>query len=175
MLKRPILVLALMTAVIGLATNSSPLKAGKPGGGGSTPPPTPRWLYLDAEGGWLDLNTGLIWGQNTYDFFLQLGNETYGSWDYTKNTLLPAYCDATGFDDWRMPTSAEVAQAAASQYYEYVLEGVPTGICCPEITWISGGNSTWRYYGNLETGTATRTLQARSGLPATFVRRYVAP
>jgi len=173
MLKRPILVLASMLAVICLAASSSSLTAGKPGS--PPPPPTPNWTYLDAEGGWLDGNTGLIWGLNTYDYFAQFGTETLTSYDYAKDTLLPAYRTSTGFDDWRMPTGAEVKQAAASQYYQYVLEGVPSGVCCPEITWTSDGNATWRYYGNLETGTLTRTMQGRSYISTTFVRKYIAP
>ena len=99
----------------------SALFAGKP-----TPPPPsppPHWEYFAELGGWLDWNTGLVWGQDTYNYFQEIDPDiyAYGSWTYCTTTVLPNYRLSTGFNDWRMPTRAEVAQAAANDYYDVVL------------------------------------------------------
>jgi hypothetical protein len=150
----------------------SALIAGKPTP--PPPPPAPHWEYSAAWGGWLDWNTGLVWGQDTFNYFQEIDPDiyAYGSWTYCNTTVLPNYRLSTGFNDWRMATRAEVAQAAANDYYDVVLADYNGSISSPEHTWVAdGGGGNWRYYGDLRTGLSVRTIEARSYLNLTPVRR----
>jgi hypothetical protein len=65
-----------------------------------------NWLFSEELGGWLDLDTGLVWGETG-------GASVGGSWSWNSaNTVfLPMYRTMTGISAWRLPTVAELQQA----------------------------------------------------------------
>lgn len=158
--------LALCVCLVSTSAN-----AAKPGsGGGNTP--SPAWEYRPDLGGWLDWNTGLVWGQNAYDFFYEMDPESYmmGNWHFANEVVIPEYCFWTGFDDWRLPTRAEVSDATRHRYVDFVLDGY-VSYTNPYRTWTSEGNGVWRFSGDLRTGESTKTLHEGSTVNTVPVRR----
>ena len=143
------------------------------------PPQEPDWVYSQDEGGWLDRNTGLVWGENAQDLFQSLDPDAdvyvLGSRDFAEEVVIPAYQDETGFDDWRLPTRDELTDAASKNYTNYAFPNGVNPWTYQVVTWTSGGNARWGYYGDLVTGETRRTLQAGSFLNVTPVRRASTP
>ncbi len=73
------------------------------------------WVYDESEGGWKDIQTGLVW----YDY----GAGAY----FTEAQTLAAQLVRVGHDDWRLPTLAEMQTAFAHGIKDFVpLYGSPT-------------------------------------------------
>jgi hypothetical protein len=65
-----------------------------------------NWLFSEELGGWLDLDTGLVWGETAS---AAIGGSW--SWNGANNIFLPNYRAMTGISAWRLPTVAELQQA----------------------------------------------------------------
>lgn len=73
------------------------------------------WVYDESEGGWKDIQTGLVW----YDY----GAGAY----YPEAQTLTSQLVLFGCDDWRLPTVAEMQTAVAHGIKDNVpLYGVDT-------------------------------------------------
>jgi hypothetical protein len=72
---------------------------------------TGNWEYVEDLGGWLDWDTGLVWGSV----------KAAVSWNTVQSTYLPQYRAATGISDWRMPTVAELQTASANGIYNVLV------------------------------------------------------
>jgi hypothetical protein len=66
------------------------------------------WEYVPELGGYLDWDTGLVWGEHSFRVTSSSWN-----WDGVNNKYLPNYRAATGIAAWRMPTVVEAQVAAA--------------------------------------------------------------
>jgi hypothetical protein len=75
------------------------------------------WEYVEELGGWLDWDTGLVWGEDVRSI----------SWTNAQNVYLPQLRAATGNPLWRMPTIAESQTAAAHGIYDVVVFPVGPG------------------------------------------------
>jgi hypothetical protein len=77
----------------------------------AAPAAAPAQTYAFADGGLKDLNTGLIW-----DGSIATIAHTAANWTYA-NTYAANYTVTIGgvtYDDWRLPTLAEMQQATAN-------------------------------------------------------------
>ena len=83
----------------GISLNASPAQA-----------QTGNWEYVEALGGYLDWDTGLVWGEYSINV---MNPAFYMGWDYVNTNYLPGYRSATGIAAWRMPTVAELQTAGA--------------------------------------------------------------
>lgn len=63
------------------------------------------WVYRSDLGGWLDSNTGLVWGKSCVE---ATGAVCYWS---GANTYTSSVRTATGNSAWRLPTAAELEDA----------------------------------------------------------------
>lgn len=108
--------------------------------------------WTTADGGCKDLATGLVWS---------LAAPGSVSWDYARN--YGANLVEGGFDDWRMPTEAELQAAWAN--------GAPTHLAYPgPAIWSTRTQGRWAYWVGLTSdGLSHRTLKA-SALTGVFVR-----
>jgi hypothetical protein len=68
------------------------------------------WEYVPELGGYLDWDTGLVWGEHSS---LVVQNGGGRGWEFMRDNYLPSYRAMTGIPDWRMPTIAESQIAAA--------------------------------------------------------------
>lgn len=130
-------VLAALPLAITLAPNTAQAQTG--------------WEYVEDLGGWLDWDTGLVWGEHS----AVLGT---GSWSFngTNKTYLPNYRAATGISAWRLPTRAEVADAASKRLDLVIMPPQP-----PNTSPNSLGYNCWTstmkgsksaFVGNIRTG-----------------------
>lgn len=99
------------------------------------------WEHRPDLGGYLDLDTGLVWGERGVGL---------GSWDYISNTYIPNLRSRTGLP-WRFPTVAE-SQLAASH-------GITSTVTISGTCWTSdaknkGGARTAHYAVNMFSGEA---------------------
>jgi hypothetical protein len=75
--------------------------------------------FVSADGGCKDVVTGVVFGTSAY-------KRTGGSWwtyNGAKDNACPNYSVDGGFDDWRMPTKAELLAASAhggTNYLDFV-------------------------------------------------------
>ena len=69
---------------------------------------TTNFVYHPELGGYLDSNTGLVWGNSCLRTF-----GTLTSWDYAQGTFLTRYRALTGVAAWRQPTVSELQIAGA--------------------------------------------------------------
>lgn len=83
---------------------------------------TGNWEYSEDLGGWLDWSTGLVWGEHSAVL-------NTGAWSLngTNKTYLPNYRAATGIAAWRLPTRAEVADAASRRLDLVIMPPQPPG------------------------------------------------
>lgn len=84
---------------------------------------TNNWEYSDAWGGWLDWDTGLVWGEHGINVA-----QTSFMWN-TVDPYLENYRTLTGISQWRLPTVAE-SQMAVSHGINAVVPGGRTGLAC---------------------------------------------
>lgn len=84
---------------------------------------TGDWEYVEALGGYLDWDTGLVWGEHARNV-LGFGP----GWDFVQNNYLPSYRTLTGISQWRMPTVSESQLAAAHGINSLI--NPPRGIYC---------------------------------------------
>lgn len=109
------------------------------------------WVYRQDLSGWLDTGTGIVWGGHS-------GVLGTGSWSYNgaNNKYLPNLRSSTGIAAWRLPTKAEVEDAARKGLYQLLIP--PTN---PEPPPTSLGYNCWTsttrgktsaYVANIRTG-----------------------
>lgn len=95
------------------------------------------WVYREDLGGWLDENTGLVWGVSAGD--------AYGgvwTWKGANNVYLPRYRADTGINAWRLPTPDELQDA--------YLKGA-SGVLVPAPDPVTGSYGNHRFFWSSQT------------------------
>ncbi len=81
------------------------------------------WEYVPELCGYLDWDTGLVWGEHSMNVAGTV------RWDNVQSSYLPSYRVLTGIPDWRMPTVSE-SQSAAAHGINDLITPSRTGIYC---------------------------------------------
>jgi hypothetical protein len=107
------------------------------------------WEYVPELGGYLDWDTGLVWGEHSRT----ISNSSW-TWDGAQNIYLPQYRQLTGIADWRLPTVAEAQSAIAHGVDDVILiPGTATSIWTSDTPKKKG----YAYMININTGTTFLT------------------
>lgn len=78
------------------------------------------WVYRADLGGWLDVNTGLVWGQRAST---TLGGSW--SWNGANNIFIPTLRTATGNPLWRLANKGELEDAYLKDGADFFLPPPP--------------------------------------------------
>ncbi len=118
---------------------------------GAGPVAAESWTYRADLGGWLDNETGLVWGQSSRVWnpsaWYSYSGAVYGG--------IPTYQQMTNNAKWRLPTVAEAQTAHAHNIYSYISQ---TGDTSVAFAWASdkqGKKQAWIVW--ISTGKAMLT------------------
>jgi len=96
-----------------------------------------QWLYVESEGGWMDLDTGLVW----LDYSNKRKGEDpthYAFYQFDVAQRIAADLVHLGKDDWRVPTKAEMLTA----FQHNIAACVPLYDTRPGYRWWSSDSKT---------------------------------
>jgi len=111
---------------------------------------TGNWEYVPELGGYLDWDTGLVWGEHS----ITVSGWGSWSWDGAQDIYLPSYRTLTGIQNWRMPTVAELQSAAAHGINAVINNPYPRGSCWTSDTKSKGWSKFAHYQVSPTTGSA---------------------
>ena len=128
-----------------------------------------NWEYVEELGGWLDWDTGLVWG-DYWDIREYWG---YSNWNSTATTFLSRHRIRTGIPNWRMATIAEMQTISANQGY---LNWFPTwqpgdSQPYPSFTSATQGKK-WAYAVSFFTGSVVQLDQKTLVIPMPVYRLF---
>jgi hypothetical protein len=116
-----------------------------------------NWTYRADLGGWLDNETGLVWGQSSRVW----NPSVWYSHSGAVNVGIPAYRQMTGNPKWRLPTLAESQAAYAHNAYTYLSQTGDTSVAPAWTSNTQGKKSAWVFW--ISTG---QTMQVGTGSSA---------